>query len=135
MARGIFIVSEQFKNLENTLKQIKEFAIENNYKFETNESDYFNECIVYLEEKFQLEFNIVFENKFKRDGYSKNDKQYFVYIILNYYSGDLPYVNQFIKYFLTLNPEMLVDSNETINRKFYSIEQINKKEVPQWLLE
>lgn len=135
MARGIFIVSEQFKNLDNTLKQIKEFAEVNNYKFETEKSEYFNECTIYLEEKFQLEFNIVFENKFKRDGYLKNDSQYFVYIILNYYSGDLPYVNQFIKYFLELNPDMLVDDSDDSNRKFYSIEQINKKEAPQWLLE
>lgn len=136
MSKTIFIVSENYIERMEILNNVENFGKQNNYNVsKENEAANKGEIDIWREDNFQLEFIIKNEAGFKDDISNSRlvkNKRYYHLIIIDFYSGNLPYLNQFIKYFLSLHPDMLV--TDEYRKDFYSIEQIKNKQVPEWLL-
>jgi hypothetical protein len=136
MSRIKFIVSEKHVERIEVLKEIENFGKQNNYKISKgNDASNKGEIDIWQEEGFLLEFIVKNEANFKDDISNSSiikNKRYYNLIIIDYYGDNLPYFNQFVKYFLELHPDMFVA--DEAYKDFYSFDQIKKKQVPEWLL-
>lgn len=134
MSRNKVIISKGYIDKNIIVKQIEEFGRKNNYTISKEKEIIGNLYDIYisLPDTFQLEIWVIPENQFKEDVFKTNGNDYYIAIYINHYKDNLSYFNQFVKYFLSLYPDMLVADEPC--KDFYSLEQIKNKKVPEWLL-
>lgn len=138
-------ISKKYINKEEVLKSIEKIALKQGFRVE-KENTYsklsqVDIIIDPVDEENDLVYRssiwIASKEEFHDDKIQYNDENYYIYIYTNETFDDnreYKYFNHFIKDFLQLYPNILVDSGSGEN--FVSIEEIlNQSErVPSWML-
>ena len=137
---NIQLLSKEYKDKAPILEFISVFAHKHGYRFREKEDiigpgDVAMDKLVGEWYEYYLEFWVTEKEEFmadERDVSIHNDERYHTMIDIEYAFDGMGYLNMFLEEFLPLYPDMLVSDEGS--KPFYSWDQIQKKEVPDWML-
>jgi hypothetical protein len=144
MSQNRTFITKEYIDKQEVLAAIEKIALKQGFRVD-KENTYLDRDIDIIIDPIDYEDDLVYRssmniktiNDFKSSTIIHNDEEYYIYIYTSETfddNGEYKYFNHFVKEFLQLYPDILVDSGSGEN--FVSIEDIlNQSErVPSWML-
>lgn len=144
MSQNRTFITKEYIDKQEVLAAIEKIALKQGFRVD-KENTYLDRDIDIIINPIDYEDDLVYRssmniktiNDFKSSTIIHNDEEYYIYIYTSETfddNGEYKYFNHFVKEFLQLYPDILVDSGGGEN--FVSIEDIlNQSErVPSWML-
>lgn len=133
--REKILLSQKHINKESILNFISKLGEGNGYRIETSGLYNLNDIDLYIdvsEEEYHLMgFRVIEEDKFARDTFQINGKDYANLIFISHDSDITSAVNKFIRQLLSEFPVLII-TDESYDG-FYFLEDIESGKIPEWL--